>query len=56
MFLFAVLSQRFLTINSLQSQVMSTYYVIQDWPSTLPLWSPCFRFRLLTTLATDPNV
>ena len=26
-----------LTINSLQSQVMSTYYVIQDQPSTLPL-------------------
>ena len=26
-----------LTINSLQSQVMSTYYIIQDQPSTLPL-------------------
>ena len=26
-----------LTINSLQSQVMSTYYVTQDRPSTLPL-------------------
>ena len=45
-----------LTINSLQSQVMSTYYVIQDWPPTLPLCSPCFRCRLLTTPWTHPDV